>query len=93
MVCAAQVPEGSETLNVPILMNHYYNQPAAYVYWIFLVLLDTFFIVVMEPRYARKVIFVWLLLCATIRRVWPSSTPLRPTPPAPTVLHPACPPV
>ena len=60
------VPEGEAKLNMPVLLHEYYNQAATLSYWIFLCCLVAFFVLYLEPRFARKTIFVWLLLCSGI---------------------------
>lgn len=63
------VPEGKTPLNAAILLSHFYSNPLAYGYLILLTCMVLFFIFYLEPRYAQRSIFVWLLLCSIISSV------------------------
>lgn len=64
------VPEAEEKLTVHhLLSEHFYYSPRSYLYLVSLVPLIGFVTTVVEPRFARRYIVVWLFLCALISSV------------------------
>jgi drug/metabolite transporter (DMT)-like permease len=61
------VPESAEQFATKALLSdQYYGSIQALVYWAFVIISITFFIIVLEPRKAKNWILVWVLLCSGI---------------------------
>ena len=64
------VPESEAELDVhTLLSDQYFNTPRVWAYAALLLLGIALFVFVLEPRYARQNILVWLLLCSVISSV------------------------
>ena len=64
------VPEADERLSVHhLLSDHFYYAPRAYLFLLSLIPLIGFFILFVEPRWAKTHIVVWLFLCGLISSV------------------------
>lgn len=63
------VPQDEKPLNAMILRHEIFTNGVAYGYLIALSLVVLFFIGYLEPRYAQRTLFVWLILCSVISSV------------------------